>query len=105
MGPLIAWRRASVENLKRNFLWPVVLGVVAAAVVFLLGVRSALAALTFAVTVFVAATIAVDLVRATRARLRTGGESVPAVGNPCAGTTGAAAASSSTWASCSSPSA
>ena len=80
VGPLIAWRRASVENLKRNFLWPVVLGVVAAAVVFLLGVRSALAALTFAVTVFVAATIAVDLVRATRARLRTGEGLVPAVG-------------------------
>jgi cytochrome c-type biogenesis protein CcmF len=80
VGPLIAWRRASVENLKRNFLWPVALGVVAAAVAFLLGVRSALAALTFAVTVFVAATIGVDLVRATRARLRVGEGLVPAVG-------------------------
>jgi cytochrome c-type biogenesis protein CcmF len=80
VGPLIAWRRASVENLKRNFLWPVALGVVAAAAAFLLGVRSALAALTLAVTVFVAATIAVDLVRATRARLRAGEGLVPAVG-------------------------
>src|SRR5258705_1596901 len=57
VGPLIAWRRASLENLKRNFLWPVVLGVVAAAIAFALGVRSALAALTFATTVFVAAPI------------------------------------------------
>jgi len=80
VGPLIAWRRASLENLKRNFLWPVVLGIVAAAIVFALGVRSALAALTFATTVFVAATIAVDVVRATRARLRVGERLLPAVG-------------------------
>jgi cytochrome c-type biogenesis protein CcmF len=80
VGPLIAWRRASVENLKRNFLWPVVLGVAAAAVAFGLGVRSALAALTFAATVFVVATIGVDVVRATRARLRVGERLVPAVG-------------------------
>ena len=80
VGPLIAWRRASLENLKRNFLWPVVLGIVAAAIAFALGVRSALAALTFATTVFVAATIAVDVVRATRARLRVGERLLPAVG-------------------------
>src|SRR2546427_204204 len=78
--PLIAWRRASLENLKRNFLWPVVLGVAAAAAAFLLGVRSALAALTFATTVFVGATIGVDFVRATRARLRVGEALLPAVG-------------------------
>ena len=80
VGPLIAWRRASVENLRRNFLWPVVLGVAAAAVAFVLGVRSALAALTFAATVFVVATIGVDVVRATRARLRVGETLVPALG-------------------------
>jgi len=72
VGPLIAWRRASLENLKRNFLWPVVIGIAAAAVFRLLGVRSAVAVLSLALTVFVAVTIAVDLVRATRARLRTG---------------------------------
>ena len=48
VGPLIAWRRASLDNLKRNFLWPVVLGIVAAAIAFAVGVRSALATLTFA---------------------------------------------------------
>jgi cytochrome c-type biogenesis protein CcmF len=72
VGPLIAWRRASLENLRRNFLWPVVIGLVAAAAFRLLGVRSALAVLSLALTVFVAVTIAVDVVRATRARLRTG---------------------------------
>ena len=80
VGPLIAWRRASLENLKKNFLWPVVLGVAAAAAAFVLGVRSALAALTLATTVFVATTIGVDFVRATRARLRVGEALIPAVG-------------------------
>ena len=80
VGPLIAWRRASLENLKRNFLWPVALGVVAAAAAFALGVRSFLAALTFATTVFVAATIVVDFTRATRARLRLGESLLPAMG-------------------------
>ncbi|HEU5321773.1 MAG TPA: heme lyase CcmF/NrfE family subunit, partial [Methylomirabilota bacterium] len=72
VGPLIAWRRASPDNLRRNFLWPVVLGVLGAAVFRLLGVRPTLAVLSLALTVFVAATIGVDLVRATRARLRQG---------------------------------
>jgi cytochrome c-type biogenesis protein CcmF len=80
VGPLIAWRRASLDNLKRNFLWPVALGIVAAAVAFSLGVRSFLAALTFATTVFVAVTIAVDFTRATRARLRVGESLLPAMG-------------------------
>src|SRR5262249_17486132 len=72
VGPLIAWRRASLDNLKRNFLWPVVIGIAAAAVFRLLGVRSTLAVLSLALTVFVAVTIAVGLVRATPARPRVG---------------------------------
>jgi len=76
VGPLIAWRRASPENLRRNFLWPVVAGIVGAAVFFALGVRSTLAMLTLALTVFTAATVAVDFTRATRARLRMG-ERIP----------------------------
>jgi cytochrome c-type biogenesis protein CcmF len=80
VGPLIAWRRASLENLKRNFLWPVALGIVAAAAAFALGVRSLLAALTFATTVFVGVTIGVDFTRATRARLRLGESLLPAMG-------------------------
>jgi cytochrome c-type biogenesis protein CcmF len=72
VGPLIAWRRASIDNLRRNFLVPVIVGLVAAALFRLLGVRSTFAVLALALTVFVAATIGVDFVRATRARLRTG---------------------------------
>ena len=80
VGPLIAWRRASLDNLRRNFVWPVAIGVAAAALFFALGVRPALAVLTLALTVFVALTIAVDFVRATRARRRTGERLLPAMG-------------------------
>jgi len=72
VGPLIAWRRASLDNLSRNFLGPIAVGIAAAAVFRLLGVRSTIAVLTLALVMFVAATITVDLVRATRARLRIG---------------------------------
>jgi cytochrome c-type biogenesis protein CcmF len=79
VGPLIAWRRASPENLRRNFVGPILVGVAAAVLFWALGVRSALATLSLALTVFVAATIAVDLVRATRARLRSGESALPAL--------------------------
>jgi len=81
VGPLIAWRRASLENLRRNFLGPVVIGVAAAALFRLLGVGSILAVTTLALTVFVVATIGVDLVRATRARRRLGERALPALGH------------------------
>jgi cytochrome c-type biogenesis protein CcmF len=80
VGPLIAWRRASLENLKRNFLVPVIVGVAAAAVFRLLGVGSILAVVSLALTVFVAATISVDLLRATRARRAMGERTLPALG-------------------------
>ena len=72
VGPLIAWRRASGENLRRNFLKPVAIGVAAALICRLLGVANALVLLCLALVVFVAATIALDFARAARARRRTG---------------------------------
>jgi cytochrome c-type biogenesis protein CcmF len=80
VGPLIAWRRASAENLRRNFVWPLALGVTAAAFFFALGVRSALAVLSLALAVFVTATIGLDFARATRARVRSGQALLPAMG-------------------------
>ena len=80
VGPLIAWRRASGDNLRRNFFWPVVVGMLSATLFFALGVRSALTVLSLALTVFVAATISVEYVRATRARVRTGSQLLSAMG-------------------------
>jgi cytochrome c-type biogenesis protein CcmF len=72
VGPLIAWRRASAENLKRNFLKPVLAGIVAAALLRLFGVGNVLVLTAMALVVFVAGTITLDYVRAVRARRRSG---------------------------------
>jgi cytochrome c-type biogenesis protein CcmF len=80
VGPLIAWRRASLDNLTRNFVWPVLAGAVAALILRVVGVRPALAVTALALTVFVAATITVDLLRATRARRAMGERALAALG-------------------------
>jgi cytochrome c-type biogenesis protein CcmF len=80
VGPLIAWRRASRDNLRRNFVWPLAIGLASAGLFYGLGVRSTLAILSLALTTFVAAAIGVDYVRATRARLRTGDGVLGALG-------------------------
>jgi len=71
IGPLIAWRRASADNLKRNFLKPVIAGFVAAAVLRLVGVGNALVLLCMGLVVFVTGTMVLDFYRAVRTRRRT----------------------------------
>jgi cytochrome c-type biogenesis protein CcmF len=72
VGPLIAWRHASAENLKRNFLKPVLAGIVAAAVLRLFGVGNVLVLAAMALVIFVAGTVVLDYARAVRARRRSG---------------------------------
>jgi len=72
IGPLIAWRRASAANLRRNFLVPVAIGVAAAAAVRALGIGQLLVVLCLGLVAFVSAAIALDFVRAARARRRAG---------------------------------
>jgi cytochrome c-type biogenesis protein CcmF len=71
VGPLIAWRRASADNLKRNFLKPVIAGFVAAVVLRLVGVGNALVLLCMGLVVFVTGTMVLDFYRAVRTRRRT----------------------------------
>lgn len=68
VGPLIPWRRASWLSLKRNFLWPTVIGAAVVAVLALLGKRHAYALLSFSLCGFVAATIVQEFWRGARAR-------------------------------------
>jgi cytochrome c-type biogenesis protein CcmF len=69
---LIGWRKASVENLLRNFLLPSILAVVVAAALYLLGLRPVLAVLAFAALAFAAGTILLEFYRGVRARHRHG---------------------------------
>ncbi|MEW6325319.1 MAG: cytochrome c-type biogenesis CcmF C-terminal domain-containing protein, partial [Nitrospirota bacterium] len=65
IGPSIAWRKASLENLRKNFLVPLVVGLACLAVAALLGVRSPLALGGLAIVGFVATTIALDFGKLT----------------------------------------
>ncbi len=63
VGPLLAWRRTSLESLRRNFGWPLLGGLVAGAVVFALGFRDFYALFCVILSVFVALTIASEFLR------------------------------------------
>jgi cytochrome c-type biogenesis protein CcmF len=74
-GPLIAWGRASLNNLRRNFLKPAGVAAAGAALAALLGLRQAEALAACFCAFFVIGTIAWEFATATRTRARTTGES------------------------------
>ena len=101
VGPLIAWRRASLDNLKRNFLWPVVIGLRRpAALLRLLGVRLVAGGAHAGAHGLRGGDHRASTSSAPRARAApwASGRCRRSAGCCCA-TTGATAASSSTWAS------
>jgi cytochrome c-type biogenesis protein CcmF len=67
---LIGWRRASIKNLVRNFLWPLVAALILVATLFFLGIREWYALIAFSVCSFVLSTILYEWFRGTRARHR-----------------------------------
>jgi cytochrome c-type biogenesis protein CcmF len=78
IGPLIAWRRASLRGLGKTFAWPAGLAVATGIVLILLGAGSStpgLIAYTF--SAFVLGTIGLEFVRGTRARRALSNESWP----------------------------
>ncbi|HEY9516822.1 MAG TPA: heme lyase CcmF/NrfE family subunit [Gemmatimonadaceae bacterium] len=77
IGPLIAWRRASVSNLKRQFTGPVVVGLVAGMLIVALGMRDVYAVIAYTLAAFVLGTITQEFHKGTRARRTMYGESLP----------------------------
>jgi cytochrome c-type biogenesis protein CcmF len=77
VGPLIAWRRASVANLKRQFAVPVSGGLVLGAALFALGMRDAYALVSYTLAGFVTTTIGQEFVKGVGARRRMHNEAVP----------------------------
>jgi len=74
VGPMIAWRKASWDNLKRNFLWPALGALVLGAFLFAWKVGDFWPLLGFTLSAFVVFTIAQDTALALRARRRIAGE-------------------------------
>ena len=79
VGPLVAWRRASLRALGRSLAWPAGVALVTGTALALLGAGSNPAALVgYTFAAFVLAAIVLEFARGTRARRAIAGESWPA---------------------------
>jgi cytochrome c-type biogenesis protein CcmF len=68
VGPLLAWRKSTVKNLREQFMLPVAAAVVVAGALFALGVRVWTSGLCFALCAFVMGTIGQEFWRGARVR-------------------------------------
>jgi cytochrome c-type biogenesis protein CcmF len=68
VGPLIAWRRASISNLKRQFLSPSIFGLIVGVVMIVAGMRSFYAIVCYILCGFVTGTIVQEFYKGMRAR-------------------------------------
>src|SRR2546426_3801507 len=75
IGPLIAWRRASTSNLRRQFAVPVTVGIFTLLILLVAGMRELGALLAFSIGAFVFGTVFQEFARGARARHRQYGES------------------------------
>src|SRR4029078_13291202 len=76
IGPLIAWRKASVSNLRRQFAGPSATGVVVAVALIALGMRDVYALVAYALCGFVTGTIVQEFYKGIRARQSIHGEAI-----------------------------
>jgi cytochrome c-type biogenesis protein CcmF len=76
IGPLLAWRKSTVVNLRDQFLIPVTMGLIAGGVVLALGVRVWASGICFALSAFVLGTISQEFFRGARVRQRATGTDV-----------------------------
>jgi cytochrome c-type biogenesis protein CcmF len=79
VGPLIAWRRATWVNLRKSFLWPAGAALVAAALLFVFGLRRFYPLAFLAMCAFVTATIVEEYQRGVRARMHRGENALQAL--------------------------
>jgi cytochrome c-type biogenesis protein CcmF len=69
IGPLVAWRRASIASLKRTLAWPALVALVTGGVLLLFGAGSSLPGLvTYTFGAFVLASIVIEFAKGTQAR-------------------------------------
>ena len=66
LGPLFAWRRTSLESLRRNFQWPGIASVVLVGALMAAGVRHFYALIAFGFCLFVSLTVIVEFYKGGR---------------------------------------
>jgi cytochrome c-type biogenesis protein CcmF len=78
IGPLVAWRRASLRSLGRTFLWPLGVSLAVGLVLLALGAGSSIPGLVaYTFSAFVLASIGLEFARGTRARKALGARTWP----------------------------
>ena len=63
IGPLLAWRKSTLSNLRHQFLWPIVCSLAVTAVLVALGFRIWVAGICFALCGFVVGTVGQEFIR------------------------------------------
>ncbi|MGC2420716.1 MAG: heme lyase CcmF/NrfE family subunit [Candidatus Acidiferrales bacterium] len=66
VGPILAWRKTSLDALRRNFAWPLAGGLVAGVVALIFGFRNFYALICLVLSIFVALTIFSEFYRGAR---------------------------------------
>jgi cytochrome c-type biogenesis protein CcmF len=74
VGPLLAWRKASTNSLKRNFLLPAAIALVAGLPLYFLGLNHLYAWLSIVMSIFVGLTIVREFYKGAKARMVGSGE-------------------------------
>ncbi|MCZ2152138.1 MAG: heme lyase CcmF/NrfE family subunit [Bryobacterales bacterium] len=78
VGPLIAWRRSSLDSLKRSFAIPSLLGLGVIAVLLAAGVRHFYGLVSLGLCMFVTSTIVIEFWKGSRAIARKTGQNLVA---------------------------
>jgi cytochrome c-type biogenesis protein CcmF len=69
IGPLVAWRRASIVSLRRTLAWPALAALLTGGVLLVLGAGSSLPGLiTYSFSAFVLTSIVIEFTKGTQAR-------------------------------------
>jgi cytochrome c-type biogenesis protein CcmF len=73
VGPLLAWRKTSAESLRRNFVGPIIVGLIGGVTAFALGYREIYSIICMALCAFVTGTIVTEFYRGAKViRARSG---------------------------------
>ena len=67
VGPLIAWRKSSMESLEKAFRWPATGGILMAIALFAFGIRSFYAIVSLALCTFVVVTVLMEFIKGANA--------------------------------------
>ncbi len=75
--PLIAWRKATLENISKNFLWPWIIAIVGLlAIVFVGGITKPYALTAYTICIFVISSTLQDIIKGVWVRKKITGENL-----------------------------